>query len=193
MGINRRRNYFIHKDFQSRFILRFVLTTTVWAVAAIALFTYFARKRLQDALYTTHLQVSTPGELLMSSTVAAHAIAILLFVLLLAYSIYKLRKNLAVPLYMLRKDITRIADGDLATAVSLRDADEFQDLASNMDAMRKELGLKLIKIKEGHAVLASAVSDLQRAVLKGNSSETHVASLKKAVSRMKEELNAFTF
>ena len=193
MGVNRRKNYFINKDFQSRFILRFVLTTTLWAVAAIALFAYFAKKRLQDALYTTHLKVSSPGELLLSSAVSAHAVALVLFVVLLAYAIYALSKKLSVPLYILKKDIARIAGGDLATEVSLREEDEFQYLASDVDAMRKELDGKLIKIKEGHAVLSLAVSELQKAALKGNPSANHVGSLKEAVARMKEELNAFTY
>ena len=192
MGVNRRRNYFINKDFQSRFILRFVLTTTFWAVAAITLFAYFAGKRLHDALYTSHLKISSPGELLLSSAVGAQAISLVLFVVLLAYAIYTLRKKLSIPLYMLRKDIARIAGGDLATGVSLRAEDEFQDLASAMDVMRKGLDEKLIKIKEGHAGLSSAVSGLQKAVLKGDPSANAVGSLKEAAARMKEELNGFS-
>jgi methyl-accepting chemotaxis protein len=192
MGINRRRNYFISKDFQSRFILRFVITTTLWAVAAIALFAYFAKQRLQDALYTTHLKASSPGELLMSSAVAAQAIALVVFVVLLVYAIYTLWKKLSVPLYMLKKDIARIAAGDLVTAVSLRDEDEFLDLASEMNTMRSELSRRLTKIKEGQAELSSAASGLQKAVLKGDPPAKHIGSLKEAIARMKEELNAFT-
>ncbi len=192
MGINRRRNYFINKDFQSRFILRFVLTTNLWAIAAIAFFAYFGRKRLQEALYTTHLKASSPGELLLSSALSAQAIALVLFVLLLAYAIYTLRKKLSVPLYMLKKDLAGIADGDLVAAVSLREEDDLQELATDMDVMRKELGRKLIKIKQGHMVLSSAVFELQRAILKGNPSADQVGALKEAVIRMKEELNAFT-
>lgn len=192
MVVNRRKNFFIDKDFQSRFILRFVFTTTLWAIAAIALFAYFARKRLQDALYTTHLKASSPGELLLSSTAAAQAIALLLFIVLLAYSIHALRKRLSVPLYMLKKDLARIAGGDLAAVVSLRAEDEFQDLAEDVEAMRKELGRKLINVKERHAALSAAVAGLQMAVLKGDLSAKDAGILKAAAARMKEELNAFT-
>jgi methyl-accepting chemotaxis protein len=192
MGNNRRRNFFINKDFQIRFILKFVLTSTLWAIATITFFAYFAKKRLQDALYTTHLKVSSPGDILLSSALLAQAIALILFIVLLAYAIYTLRKKLSVPLYMLEKDVARIADGDLVTVVSLREEDEFQALASDMNTMRKELGQKLSKIKEGQTVLASAVSELHRAALKGNPSANHVGSLKDAVARMKEELNVFT-
>ena len=192
MVVNRRKNFFIDKDFQSRFIVRFVFTTTLWAVAAISLFAYFAGKRLQEALYTTHLKVSSPGELLLSSSAAAQAIALVLFIVLLAYAIYALRKKLSVPLYMLKKDIARIADGDLASVVSLREEDEFQELASDMDAMRKNLGRKLGGIKEGNAALSSAIYDLQRAAAKGEVSAKQVGPLKEVAARMKEELNAFT-
>lgn len=192
MGVNRRRIIFINKDFQGRFVLRFVITTTLWAVAAITLFAYFAGKRLQDALYTTHLKATSPGELLLSSTVTAYAIALVLFVALLAYAVYTLRKRNMVPLYMLKKDISRIAAGDLVTPVFLREEDEFQDLATDVDAMRRELERKLAEIKEGHAAFSSAISGLQKAVLKGNPSADQVVPLKEAVTRMKEGLNAFT-
>jgi len=192
MGVNRRRNFFIHKDFQSRFILRFVSTTTLWAVAAIALFAYFSKKRLQDALYTTHFKVSSPGELLLSSTISAYTIALVLFIALLAYAISTLRKKHLTPLYMLKKDISRIAGGDLVTEVSLREEDEFQDLASDVNAMRKELCRNLVKIKEGQVALSSAISELQRAVLQEQPATDHVVSIKEAVARMKEHLNVFT-
>lgn len=192
MGVNRRRNFFINKDFQARFILRFVFTTTCWAVAAIVLFAYFAWKRLEDALYSSHIKVSSPGELLLSSAVAAQAIALFLFIALLAYAVHTLWRKLSVPLYMLKKDLVRIAAGDLVSEVSLRREDEFQELASDFDAMREGLRRKLMNIREGHDAVSLAVSELHKAVLKGEASVEHIGSVQEAVARLKEKLNAFT-
>ena len=190
--MNRRRNYFINKDFQIRFIQRFLVTTTVWAVAAASLFAYFAKLRLQGALYSSHLTIKSTAELLGPSTLLAHAIALVLFAALLAYAIYALWKKLSVPLYMLKKDLVRIASGDLVNDVTLREEDEFQKLAAEIDEMRKELRRKLIRIKEKHADVSTAVSGLDRVLLQGQPVSNQAESIKAAAARLLEELHAFT-
>jgi methyl-accepting chemotaxis protein len=190
--MNRRRNYFINKDFQIRFIQRFLVSTTVWAVAAAAFFAYFAKRRLQDALYSSHLTIKSTAELLGPSTLLAHAIALVLFAALLAYAIYALWKKLSVPLYMLKKDLVRIASGDLVNDVTLREEDEFQKLAAEIDEMRKELRRKLVRIKEKHADVSTAVSGLDRVLLQGQPVSNQAESIKAAAARLLEELHAFT-
>ena len=190
--MNRRRNYFINRDFQIRFIQRFLVTTTVWAIAAASLFAYFAEQRLQGALYSSHLSVKSTGELLAPSTLLAHAIALALFAALLGYAIYALWKKLSVPLYMLKKDLVRIASGDLVNDVTLREEDEFQKLAGDVDEMRKELRRKFIRIKEMHTGVAGAVNGLDRAVLKGQPVANQAGAVAAAAARLQEELHAFT-
>ena len=182
--MNRRRNYFINKDFQIRFIQRFLVSTTVWAVAAAAFFAYFAKRRLQDALYSSHLTIKSTAELLGPSTLLAHAIALVLFAALLAYAIYALWKKLSVPLYMLKKDLVRIASGDLVNDVTLREEDEFQKLAAEIDEMRKELRRKLVRIKEKHADVSTAVSGLDRVLLQGQPVSNQAESIKAAAARL---------
>jgi hypothetical protein len=108
MGPSNRKIYLVKKDFQSRFILRFVITTTVWAAVTVSLFTLMARKRLEEFLYSPHINIKTTSELLMPSAVHAHIISLLFFIALLAYAIRSLWKRLAGPLYSLKNDITRI-------------------------------------------------------------------------------------
>ncbi len=82
-----RKIYFINKDFQSRFILRFVAVATIWASAAIMLFVYLAGKRLDAIRYSSHLDITTIRELLLPVTVGVHAISFLVFAGILAYTV----------------------------------------------------------------------------------------------------------
>lgn len=193
MENNRRKSHFIKKDFHARFITRFAVTTTLWSVAAVSLFAFFAGKRLEASMYSSHLSVASAGELLIPSALHAEGLALLPFAFLLAYAIHDLQKRISVPLFMLKKDIARIGAGDLVNPVSLRPEDEFQDMAADLDAMRTELGRRFSTIKEKHESLARAVSGLDRAFLLGHPLMEDLNTIRTAAARMKEELHAFTW
>lgn len=188
--INRRRRHFINKDYQARFIARFVLVTTLWSAAAVLLFTLFAGKRLEQAMYSSHLSVSSASELLLPSASIVVGLSLLLS-LLLAYAIHDLGKKISAPLYMLKKDLARVATGDLVSPVTLRPGDEFQELAADLDGMRKELGRRFSGLKEKHEALALAVAGLDRAVLQGLPLTGHIDGIGSAAAGLKEELYAF--
>ena len=188
---NRRRQYFIMKDYQTRFMLRFALVTLLWSAAAAALFAWFAGQRLEEAMYSSHVNVTSATQLLLPSALHAEGLALVFFSFLLTYAIHDLGKKISVPLFMLKRDLARIAAGDLLTPVALRPEDEFQELASDVEGMRKELGLKFSRVKERHEALALAVSGLDRAFLQGKPLAEHADGIRSAAARLKEELNAF--
>jgi methyl-accepting chemotaxis protein len=188
-----RRIYFIKKDFQTRFILRFVISATAWAVLTVFLFVVMADKRLEEIRYSTHIMVKTTSDILLPSALTVQAITLLVFAIMLIYAIQSLWTNLASPLYSLKKDIWRIADGDLASPVSLREEDEFHDLAMDFDKMRSDLRHRWARIKERQDVLANVTADLSKSIAKGTPSVADAARLRETVERMKEEINAFKY
>jgi hypothetical protein len=78
-----RKIYFIKKDFQTRFILRFVALATVWAAVTVMLFTYLAEKKLERLRFSSHFDITTTSELLLPITVGAHVVSLLMFACLL--------------------------------------------------------------------------------------------------------------
>lgn len=188
-----RRKYFIAKDFQTRFILRFVLTTTIWAAAALFLFMFTVEKRLDEFLYSPHIDMKTALELLMPSFLRTMLLSFILFFILLAYAIRQLSSRLSEPLYSLKKDVGRLSAGDLVSGVTGRDGDEFQELASALDRMRSQLRKKFVSIKEWHQETAACVADLNRAILKRNSAIAQIDALRDATAKLREELNGFTY
>jgi methyl-accepting chemotaxis protein len=193
MVFDNRKIYFIKKDFQTRFILRFVAIATAWAAVTVMLFAYLAEKKLERLRFSSHINITTTSELLMPITLGAHVVSLLIFAGILAYTIHALWKRLSPPLYDIKKDIARIAGGELASEVTLRENDEFQDLAADLDMMRRELREKIIRINEQQRVLSNAVAELSGSIIKGNPSLADAASLRSAVARMKEDLQAFHY
>ncbi len=187
-----RRTYFIKKNFQTRFILRFVITTTLWAVAAVAFFVLLAQRRLEDVLYSPHINVRSVADLVMPSLLTAHIISLILFSLLLLFAVRGLWKRLSPPLYSLKKDIIRLSSGDLVSGIALSEEDEFQDLASDLDRMRSGLRERFIRLKERQKALTDAARDLEKAVIASKDAAAEIKRLKDGIARMKEELNDFS-
>ncbi len=191
--LNNRKIYFINKDFQSRFILRFVAVATIWASATIMLFVYLAGKRLDAIRYSSHLDIKTTRELLLPVTVGVHAISFLAFAGILAYTVNSLWKRLSPPLYSIKKDIMRIAGGDLASEVSLSKGEEFQRLAADLDAMRRGIREKIVRLKDQQAALSSAADELARSSPGGSAALQSASSLQSAVERMKKDAQEFHY
>lgn len=193
MGLPKRRVYLISRDFQSRFILRFVITTTVWAVLSISLFTLIAKRELDDVLYSPHINLRTTVDLLMPSVVQAHIASLVLFTVILIFAVRALWRRLSGPLYSLKKDIVRISGGDLVGGVVLREEEEFQDLAGVLDRMRTDLRKKFTSIRGRHDELSATVLELDRALARGSLPAERMLSVRTALERMREDLNGFSY
>jgi methyl-accepting chemotaxis protein len=193
MAVYRRRVYLISRDFQSRFILRFVMTTTVWVVLSISLFTLIAQRKLEDVLYSPHINLRTTVDVLMPSAVQAHVASLILFTAILVLAVRALWRRLSGPLYSLKKDIVRISGGDLVGGVVLREDEEFQDLAGMLDRMRTDLRRKFTSIRGRNDELSATILDLDRALARGTLPAERVLAVKTAVERIREDLNGFSY
>jgi len=191
--LGKRKIYFIKKDFQTRFILRFVLIATAWSVATVVLYAYLADKKLERLRFSSHIDITTTNELLMPITVGASTISLLVFALFLAYTFHSLWKRLSPPLASIKKDLTRMADGELVGTINLHGHYEFQDLAADLDGMRRELREKIVRLKDQHLILSDAATELNGSIVSGTPSPAHAESLRSAVERMKEHVNAFHY
>lgn len=187
----KRKIYFIKKDFQSRFILRFVAIATVWAAATVSLFAYLADKRLEQFRFSSHITVSKTSDLLMPITIGTHLLTLLIFAAFLVFTIHRLWKSLSTPLSYIKKDIARLTDGDMSQKISLRESDKFNELAADLDGMRMGLREKIIHIKEHHRVLTDISFKLRGAITKGNASVADADSLQSAVEQMQKDLKEF--
>lgn len=193
MHFGKRRQYLIRKDFQFRFILRFVAAATVWGVTSVLLFVYLAWKKLDALRYSSHIDIQTTSELLIPVTLGVHAVSLLIFAGILTCTIHALWQKLSQPLTVIKNGIVRIADGDLTVDVVLRKSDEFRDLAGELDEMRQGMRERMTGVKDGQRELSAAAAELERSIREGKPSLSAAAALQSAVVRMEEKLHAFHF
>jgi methyl-accepting chemotaxis protein len=161
MILFRRRNYFIKKGFQGRFMLRFIAASFAVTLLAIALFISLARNKIDDILFSMRLPVSGASALLSREalyvSIAAVA-AISILYLLAARSMYR---KIEGPLQRIKTDLRRITSGDLGCRVTLREEDEFKDFAGEINAMAEALGLCYAHLRNRADELAATVKALE--------------------------------
>lgn len=188
-----RKIYLINKRLQTRFILTFVLIVICWAVATVGVYTYLVEKKLDSIRYSSHVDIKTAGELLLPITLGTHLISLLIFAAILAFAMKLVWKMLSPPLYSIKKDLARIAAGDLASEVSLCKGEEFQDLASELEQMRRGLRENIVRIKDQRLALSAAATEIDNSIGAGNLSMTHVVSLQSAAAQMRESVQKFHY
>lgn len=188
-----RKIYFINKRMQTLFILKFVFIVICWAAATVGVYAYLVAKKLESIRYSSHVDIKTTGDLLLPITLGTHLISLLIFAAILAYAMRSIWNKLSPPLYSFKKDLGRIASGDLTGEVSLCKGQEFQELASELEHMRKGLRENIVRIKEQQQALSAAVSGIDSSTSAGNLSAAHVASLQSAATRMRESVQLFQY
>jgi methyl-accepting chemotaxis protein len=191
--MNNRKIYFINKRLQTRIILKFVLMVIFWAVTTVGVYTYLIENKLDSIRYSSHVDITTTGELLLPITIGTHLFSLLIFAVMLAVVMRSIWKSLSPPLYSIKKDLSRIASGDLTYEVSLCKGEEFQDLASELDHMRRELRENIVRIKDQQMTLSAAATEIENAISAGNLSVTHVVPLQSAASQMREVVQKYSY
>jgi methyl-accepting chemotaxis protein len=190
--LNNRRSFYINKDFQTRFILRFVAAATFWAAATVVTFVALAQRRLEDVRYSTPIGSTSASDLILPSLAQSHLITLAIFGGLLAYAVHAMWKKMSTPLAVIKRDILRIADGDLASPIAIRAGDDFPELAASLDSMRESLRAKAAAMKDCRREVDAAAEQLSKSIWKGGASADHVKRLRESVRRLKEEADAFT-
>jgi HAMP domain-containing protein len=191
MRQHNRRTLFIKKDFQLRFILRFVIVATSWAGATVLMFVYLSLKKIGETRFSAAIDTNAAGELLLPVTLGVHLATLAAFAGILAITVRMLWRRLAEPLAKIKSELARIAAGELARPVTLRKSDEFQDLAGEVDGMRRCLREKIVTLKEEGLALSAACSELNRAMLENTAAPAQIEALHAVIKRMQEDVRVF--
>ncbi len=139
----KRRNYFIDKKTQSKFMAAFALSSLISAIAAVFIFVFLSQTKLEKTMYTMRLPETTLADLLFEEMVLTTGIAVIVVILLFSYTLIKIFSRIEHPLIKLKGAILKIKEGNLRDTVALRKNEEFQDFAHTLDKMRTALRTKI--------------------------------------------------
>lgn len=161
MNFQKRRNYFIEKKFQTKYILlTIILLLTYTFMFVIIIF----------APYMLTLYFDYP---LDEKTEAARALLLLhakvwpwiggIILFFGAVSIF-ISHKIAGPLFRLKKSLDKITQGDLDVVIKLRKWDDLKDLAEHINMLVAELRTFVITLRNDYSLLSEYITELERAI-----------------------------
>lgn len=161
MNFTKRRNYFIEKKFQTKYVLltmlmlltyTFLFVVIIFAPYMLTLYFDYPLAEKADAARVI---------LLLHGTIWPWIGGVILF--FGAISIFVSHK-VAGPLFRLKNSLTQITQGDLNVAVKLRRWDDLKDLADHVNTLTEELRTFVMTLRNDYALLSDYILELEREI-----------------------------
>lgn len=186
--IFKRRKYIVDKRFQGKFILFFVIISSFISIVATVVFNHIALKRLESIMWSAHISAKTTDEVIGSLFIYVNIIAFLVVsFLLILTGIWMVRKTSGF-LYMISKNIMRVANGDLSVSIGLRQKDEFNDVVSSLNDMIKKLRERFFNIKQQYGEISAYIRDIERTYAKDTPEREDLQKVLKRLETLRENL-----
>ncbi|MFH2059622.1 MAG: methyl-accepting chemotaxis protein [Pseudomonadota bacterium] len=156
---HKRRNYFINKEFQGRYIFNYFLLATIGSLLFIGVFSFFSSNTLSIVYDNYHLQLGVTPEILFKKILSTQWLFVVFGGGIVIIVTLFLTHRVAGPFYRFERSLDDMIDGDISKKIVLRPKDEGKDLAQKINAFNFVLGDKLSVIETFNSNIA--VSSLQ--------------------------------
>ena len=179
----KRRNYFIDKPVQSRFIARFALISVLGAVVSVVVFRYFAQMKIEKVIYSMRLPAAAMADLFTREMLLTGAVGALFVVIFFFITAKMIFSRIYGPLKKMAASVKDIAEGRLNTEIQLREKDEFQPFAADLNDMLMSLRRRFGRIKD--------CSDKLVILTEQDSGRDNLAALDRLLTELDKEVRYF--
>lgn len=153
---NRRKNYFIKKEFQTKFILKFCSLVMLTAAISAVLIYLFSSHSVTTVFENSKIAIKTSAEFIMPGLILSALVSAGLVSLATIIVVLFISHRIAGPLYKLESSLEKMGGGDLSFDISFRKNDEMRAISEGFNKTRRRLngmvsGIKK-SLKEGRDV-----------------------------------------
>lgn len=148
----KRRNYFIDKNFQTRFIFKFSLIVIMSSAIIMGILLILLRNSTTVAIENTEVVVKNTVDFIFPLMLVTLVLVTIFAAISVSILCLFISHKIAGPLYRLKKEIDRFAAGDLAVNFHIRKDDQLMHLADSLEQMAGNLrqNIKILKEKFDH-------------------------------------------
>ena len=146
-----RRNYYIDKKFQTKFIMKFWLIVAIGSLSVVAAVYWMAQNTTTVGIMDGRVGVHTTAKYLlplMLQTVAIELALVSIFTIIMTLFI---SHKIAGPLYRLQMTLKALGNGNLRP-MYLRQGDQLQEISSSYNEAVEKLNEKIKKIKDSSSI-----------------------------------------
>jgi len=147
-----RRNYYIDKDFQTKFILKFCSLVAFGSFLTVALICWLAQHSTTVGIADGRVAVHTTAEyllplLLQTVFVQLVVVSLAVIVMTLLFS-----HKIAGPLYRFKVMLGALGEGDLSKPMRLREGDQLQKVSEAYNEAVEKISEKIRKAKNASSL-----------------------------------------
>ncbi|MBN3040576.1 MAG: methyl-accepting chemotaxis protein [Candidatus Omnitrophica bacterium] len=151
--IFKRRNYFIDKKFQTKFIVKFCLIVVVSSALIVGGILYLSQNSNTVAIENTKVVVKRTSDFILPIVIITLAAVSLLSGITVFILTLLISHKISGPLFRLQREITSLASGDFRRNFRIRGDDQLQELSRSLDDMCKSLRNSNLEIRDNYASL----------------------------------------
>ena len=166
--VYKRRNYFINKEYQGKFIFNYFLLAAIGSILFVTVFSFFSSNTLSVAYNNYHLQLGlTPGILFKKILGTQWLIFVLGGGCVIIFTLF-LTHRIAGPFYRFEKTLDGMIGGDLSHKIILRQKDEGKELAQKINAFNFMLSDNLALIEALNSNIEISIHQLKKKLKDSN-------------------------
>lgn len=158
-NVYNKRQFWIKKNFQSRFILLFCLLIPLGGLLSTGLVLYFFQGKLTTVFNNSSLVITDSTNFILLKVLFANLITIAVISLSMIVVTRLVSHKIVNPIHCLEKDISIFAGGDLVHRSCLREGDQFQVLSADINQMAEQLNNKIARIQSGLKWIMESVAE----------------------------------
>ena len=142
-----RSHYFIKKNFQTKFILKFCLLLLAGVIVSTGLLFLFSQDTLTSSFQNSKLVIENTAMAILPTIIYTSLITLALLAIATIIITLFISHRIAGPMFRFEKELKEIGEGNLTKKVFLRKKDQAEELADSINAMTASLHGKVIHIR----------------------------------------------
>ncbi len=130
---NRRRNYYIKKEFQRNFILKFCILVLIGSAISGVIIYGMSKTTVTTSFENLRLVIRSTADYILPAVFLSSIIVIVIIGIATVFITLFTSHRIAGPLYRIEKDVREIASGNLRQEFNLRNKDELKPIAEALN------------------------------------------------------------
>jgi methyl-accepting chemotaxis protein len=144
---HKRRHYFINKEFQFKFILKFCLLILAGVVVSTTLLLFFSQDTLTSSFQQSRLVIENTSKAILPALIYTSLLTLGLISFATIIVTLFVSHQIAGPLFRFEKDLKEIGSGNLTKNVRLRGKDQLTAMAESLNEMTYSLRDNIFEIQ----------------------------------------------
>lgn len=170
----KRKNYFINKEFQGRYIFNAFLLLTFGSVLFVLIFSFFSSSTLSIVYENYHLRLGTTPGILLNKILSTQWLFIVFGGIVITLITLFLTHRVAGPIFRFEKTFDRMIEKDISVRIALRPKDEGKVLANKINDFNAMISFNLNCIRN-NAEQASLCC--QKVMMEGTSGDVRAVAV----------------